>query len=237
MGKQVEGSGNFEKDGHQMVLNVTERRKSPSAPTRKSPRLEKQVEVIGNTGKEGHQMATHGPAVVNMGNKSKENDSVPVDVNGNQSSLQCTKCQFKAKTEWNFERHVGSKTHKNRVAIEVAGPAEVITSGTQSKAGEEVEKTVGGAKQSSTGTKSKGAGETVSQEDTESVRTTNSSTGAIVSDKEVIASGAVSKSSNCGGTVSQEENILGAVPIFKRLNTSRASAREARTRCASMLKE
>merc|ERR1719234_1283511 len=104
-------------------------------------------------------------------------------------------------------------------------------------AGGEVGKTVGAAQKTSTGTKSKGAGETVSQEDTESVRTTNSSTGATVSQKEVSASGAVSKRSNCGATVSQEENALGAVPNFKRLNTSRASAREARTRCASMLKE
>ena len=64
----------------------------------------------------------------------------------------------------------------------------------------------------------------------------------------------VVQKNNCGKAVPEEENvsvpisnsITGAtvshqeetpVTIFNRLNTSRATAREARTRCASMLNE
>jgi len=227
----------------------SKRRRSPSVPTRKSPRLEKQV--AGNSGKDGHQVVLNVVPVAEKGNKSKKAIAEVM-----LSSLQCTKCQFKTQSKYNFERHQGSKNHKNRVASEVSE----INSGTQSKAGEEVEKTAGGLvdglQPSSTGAKSKGAGEAGSKEDTESVRTTNSSTGATVS-QEVIASGAVPKKSNCSGTVfqevsapgampkksncsgslSQDENDLGGVPTFNRLKNRRASAMEARTRCTSMLKE
>jgi len=185
-------------------------------------------------------MILHGADSAERGRKLKK-VAAEVVVNDQQSSLQCTKCQFKTQSKYNFERHMVSKNHKNRVALEVIGPSEA-TSGTQSKAkaGEEVEKTVGGQvdglQHSSTGAKSKGAGETGSKEDTESVRTTNSSTGATVS-QEVIASGALPKESNCSVTMSQEENALGGVPTFNRLKNRRASATEARARCASMLKE
>jgi len=219
---------------------ASKRRRSPSVPTRKSPRLEKQVEGDGNSEKEGHQMILHGADSAERGRKLKK-VAAEVVVNDQQSSLQCTKCQFKTQSKYNFERHMVSKNHKNKVALEVVVPSKA-TSDTQSKAeaGEEVEKTAGGQvdglQHSSTGAKGKGAGETGSKEDTESVRTTNSSTGATVS-QEVIASGALPKESNCSVTMSQEENALGGVPTFNRLKNRRASATEARARCASMLKE
>merc|ERR1719397_2292884 len=156
---------------------ASKRRRSPSVPTRKSPRLERQVESIENSENEGHQMAPQGAAVEDLGNKSKEKDTV--DVNGYQSNLQCTTCQFKAKKKGNFDQHLNSRSHKNMVALEVAAAAGV-DSGTQSKVADETGKTVDSP---------------------------------------------------------QEENAMGGVPTFNKLNTSRASAREARTRCASMLKE
>ena len=180
---------------------VSKRRRSPSVPTRKSPRLEKQVEGDGHSEQESRQMKE-------MCSKSKE-VAAGVKVNGQQSSLQCTKCQFETQSKRNYERHMGSKNHKNKATAEVAVPAEV-DSGTQSKVVDEAGKTVGGLQHSSTRAKSN-CGQTVAQE--ESLPTSNSSTGA---------------------TVSQEET---AMTTFSRLNTSRASAREARTRCASMLKE
>ena len=181
---------------------ASKRRRSPSVPTRKSPRLEKGVEGE----KEGRQTRL---ARGEMGSKPKE--VTAVKVNAEQGSLQCIKCQFKTKSKWHFEKHMGTKNHKNKVPSEVAVPAEV-DSVTQSKVVDNAGKTVDSLQPSSTRAKSN-CGKTGCQEENESVPTSNSSTGA---------------------TVSQEET---AVATFNRLNTSRASAREARTRCASMLKE
>ena len=179
---------------------ATKRRRSPSVPTRKSPRLEKQVEGDGHSEQESRQMKE-------MCSKSKE-VAAGVKVNGQQSSLQCTKCQFETQSKRNFERHMGSKNHKNKATSEVAVPAEV-DSGTQStKVVDEAGKTA----DSSARAKSS-CGKSVPEEERESVAASNSSAGA---------------------TVSQEET---AVATLSRLNTSRASAREARTRCASMLNE
>ena len=180
---------------------ASKRRRSPAAPSRKSPRLEKQSEGDGNSGK----MSRH---TRKLGSKSEEM-TVGVKVTGQQSSLQYTKYQFETQSRRYSTRYMGSKNHKNKATAEVAVPAEV-DSGTQSKVVDEAGKTVGGLQHSSTRAKSN-CGQTVAQE--ESLPTSNSSTGA---------------------TVSQEET---AMTTFSRLNTSRASAREARTRCASMLKE
>jgi len=191
----------------------SKRRRSPSVPTRKSPRLEKQVLGDGGSGKEGHQMRLQGLPRGEIGCKPKE-VTAWVKVNGQQSSLQCTKCQFKTHSKWHFGRHMGSKNHKDKVALGVAAPAEV-DSGNQSKVVDEAGKIVDSLQHSSTTAKSS-RGKTLSQEKSESVPTSHSSTGA---------------------TVSQEDTALGAVATVSRLNTSRATAREARTRCASMLKE
>ena len=180
---------------------ASKRRRSPAAPSRKSPRLEKQSEGDGNSGK----MSRH---TRKLGSKSEEM-TVGVKVTGQQSSLQYTKYQFETQSRRYSTRYMGSKNHKNKATAEVAVPAEV-DSGTQSKVVDEAGKAVDGLQHSSTKAKSN-CGQTVAQE--ESLPTSNSSTGA---------------------TVSQEET---AMTTFSRLNTSRASAREARTRCASMLKE
>ena len=175
---------------------ASKRRRSPSVPTRKSPRLEKQVEGDGHSEQESRQMKE-------MCSKSKE-AAAGVKVNGQQSSLECTKCQFETQSKRNFERHMGSKNHKNKATSEVAVPAEV-DSGTQST------KVVDEAGKHSSARAKSNCGK--SAEERESVAASNSSAGA---------------------TVSQEET---AVATLSRLNTSRASAREARTRCASMLNE
>ena len=172
---------------------ASKRRRSPSVPTRKSPRLEKQVEGDGHSEQESRQM--------------KEMEvAAGVKVNGQQSSLQCTKCQFETQSKRNFERHMGSKNHKNKATSEVAVPAEV-DSGTQStKVVDEAGKTA------------------------DSSARAKSSCGKSVEERESMAA----YNSSAGATVSQEET---AVATLSRLNTSRASAREARTRCASMLNE
>ena len=192
---------------------ASKRRRSPSAPTRKSPRLDKQVLVDGSSGNEGHQMRLQGLLRGEMGSKSKEVTAAGVKMNG-QQSLQCTKCQFQTQSKWHFGRHMGSKNHKDKVALEVAAPAEV-DSGSRSKVVDEAGKPRESLQRSSSRAKSN-SGKTLSQEE-ESVPTSHSSTGATVSQ--------------------EEETALGAVTTLSRLNTSRASAREARTRCASMLKE
>ena len=177
---------------------ASKRRRSPSVPTRKSPRLEKQVEGDGHSEQESPQMKE-------MCSKSKE-VAAGVKVNGQQSSLQCTKCQFETQSKRNYERHMGSKNHKNKATSEVAVPAEV-DSGTQStKVVDEAGKTA------------------------DSSARAKSSCGKSVEERESMAA----YNSSAGATVSQEET---AVATLSRLNTSRASAREARTRCASMLNE
>ena len=172
---------------------ASKRRRSPSVPTRKSPRLEKQVEGDGHSEQESRQM--------------KEMEvAAGVKVNGQQSSLQCTKCQFETQSRRNYERHMGSKNHKNKATSEVAVPAEV-DSGTQStKVVDEAGKTA------------------------DSSARAKSSCGKSVEERESMAA----YNSSAGATVSQGET---AVATLSRLNTSRASAREARTRCASMLNE
>ena len=203
-------------------------------PTRKSPRLEKQVENLGNSETESHQPGRHRAAVVDNGNKSAENrkekdkEKSTVEVNCDQSSLQCSTCQFKAKSKSSFDKHMSSRNHQQKVALEEMTPAEV-ESGTLSKVVGKAGKTVGSLQHSSTGEKSK-CGKIVSQEENGSVRTSNSSTGATVSQDNMEV---VFKKSNCGALGA----AVGSVSTSNRLNTSRASAREARTLCASMLKE
>ena len=219
-------------EGGQVLRGASKRRRSPSVPRRKSPRLVKQVEGGGNFEKEGCQMTLHKEPVAEMGSKPIE-VSAGVKVSYPQDSLQCAKCQFKAKTKHGFEKHsckkhMGSKKKDGKVA-----EADI---GAQSKAGEEVGTTVDD-QHSSSGARNKGG--TVSQEENESVPTSKSSTGATVTQVKT-ALGTVRKKSNCGtlgAPVSQEKKDLGGVPTLNRLNTSRASARRSRSLCASMLKE
>ena len=222
--------------GPPAVSQSSKRRRSPSVPTRKSPRLEKQVENLGNSETESHQPGLHRAAVLDNGNKSAENrkekdkEKSTVEVNCDESSLQCSTCQFKAKSKSSFDKHMSSRNHKHKVALEEMTPAEV-ESGTLSKVVGKAGKTVGSLQHSSTGEKSK-CGKIVSQEENGSVRTSNSSTGATVS-QDNIAVEVVFEKSNCGALGA----AVGSVSTSNRLNTCRASAREARTLCASMLKE
>ena len=183
----LEGRENVEKPGSatrktnegnsQMPRAASMRRRSPSVPSRKSPRLGMQ----------------NGGSALLEGNGCKENDTAGSRKQGKQGSkgskgaragakarararareegsFACTQCQFTAASRWHFERH--QKTHQKKVASEVVASA-VIDSGCPSKE-----------------------------------------------------------------TLSQEENDMGAQPTSNnRMNTSRASAVMARTRCAKIAEE
>ena len=142
----------------QMPKAASKRRRSPSVPSRKSPRLGKQNDGSSNL----------------EGNGCQENDTEGCTENGQGSSFACTQCKYKTAKKSHFEKHLGSKTHQNKVALEVVASASAV-----------------------------------------------------------VDSGCPSKE-----TVSQEENDLGAQPTSNnRMNTSRASAVKARTRCAKIAEE
>ena len=127
-------------------------------PSRKSPRLGKQNGCSANL----------------EGNGCQENDTAECTENGQGSSFACTQCKYKTAKKSHFEKHLGSKTHQNKVALEVVASASAV-----------------------------------------------------------VDSGCPSKE-----TLSQEENDMGAQPTSNnRMNTSRASAVMARTRCAKIAEE
>ena len=153
------------------------RRRSPSVPSRKSPRLGKQnggsAKLEGNgckvndtagsrdQGKQGSKGSKEARARAKTRARARARE---------EGSFACTQCQFTAASRWHFERH--QKAHQKKVASEVSASA-VIDSGCPSKE-----------------------------------------------------------------TVSQEENDLGAQPTSNnRMNTSRASAVKAMTRCAKIAEE
>ena len=90
-----------------------------------------------------------------MGSKSKEVTAAGVKMNS-QQSLQCTKCQFQTQSKWHFGRHMG-KNHKDKVALEVAAPAEV-DSGSWSKVVDEAGKPRESLQRSSSRAKSTSGG-------------------------------------------------------------------------------
>ena len=182
-----EGRENVEKPGSasrktnegnsQMPRAASMRRRSPSVPSRKSPRLGKQnvgsAKLEGNGCKENDTAGSRKQG--KQGSKGSKGARAGAKARARarareEGSFACTQCQFMAASRWHFERH--QKTHQKKVASEVVASA-VIDSGCPSKE-----------------------------------------------------------------TVSQEENDLGAQPTSNnRMNTSRASAVKARTRCAKIAEE
>ena len=99
-------------------MSTSKRRRSPSVPSRKSPRLGKQNGCSANL----------------EGNGCQENDTAECTENGQGSSFACTQCKYKTAKKSHFEKHLGSKTHQNKVALEVVASASaVVDSGCPSK--------------------------------------------------------------------------------------------------------
>ena len=165
-----------------------------------------------------------------------------------------------------FEKHLGSKTHQNKVALEVVASASaVVDSGCPSKETVSQEENDLGAQPTSNNRMNTSRASAVKARTSKGARARAREEGSFACTQcqftaasrwhferhqkthqkkvasEVVASAVIDSGCPSKKTVSQEENDLGAVSTLNRLKTSRASARRAslaaRTRCASMLKE